>query len=105
MGAQNNCVPMYRQIGLSVQVKYQKRARTELSFFKEFMKKKDITAKVNNALNLALFDLQIALTKKMKNSITRVSKELAIKIKDELKQQASVDKKVLAKETKRKKKD
>lgn len=55
------------------------------------MKKKDIRTKVQNALNLALFELQVTPSKKTKKSLTIFSKEFASQIKDELKRQAKAE--------------
>lgn len=67
------------------------------------MKKKDIKTKVQNALNLALFELQVTPSKKTKKSLTLFSKDFASQIKDELKRQAKAEVKVSQKKKKIKK--
>jgi hypothetical protein len=67
------------------------------------MKKKDIKTKVQNALNLALFELQVTPSKKTKKSLTLFSKDYASQIKDELKRQAKAEVKVTQKKKKVKK--
>lgn len=67
------------------------------------MKKKDIKTKVQNALNLVLFELQVTPSKKTKKSLTLFSKDYASQIKDELKRQAKAEVKVTQKKKKVKK--
>ena len=68
------------------------------------MKKKDIKTKVQNALNLALFELQLTPSKKTKKSLTLFSRDFASQIKDELKRQIQTEKKAVQKKKKKTKK-
>lgn len=56
------------------------------------MKKKDVKTKVENALNLTLFDLQITPSKKIKKSIALFAKEFSQRLKLEWKKQMLAEK-------------
>jgi hypothetical protein len=51
------------------------------------MKKKDVKAKIQNALNLILFELQVSPSKKIKKSISEFSQEFSVRLKDDWKKQ------------------
>jgi hypothetical protein len=67
------------------------------------MKKKEIRTKIQNALNLALFEIQLLPSGKIKKTITGFSREFASKIKEEMKEQIRTEKKVNKKAKKAKK--
>ncbi|HEY0742097.1 MAG TPA: hypothetical protein VGD40_11575 [Chryseosolibacter sp.] len=58
------------------------------------MKKKEIKAKLISALNATLFELQVTPTKRIKKSIDGFSKDLASRVKDDLKSQEKAEKKL-----------
>lgn len=67
------------------------------------MKKKDVKTKVQNALNLTLFELQVSPSKKIKKSIAEFSKEFSNRLKAEWKKQM-LEQKASEKATKKSKK-
>jgi hypothetical protein len=71
----------------------QKEAPASFSFLNPIMKKKDIRTKIENALTLALFELQFSPSKKVKKGIAEFSKNLSARLKDEWKKQLDAEKK------------
>lgn len=51
------------------------------------MKKKDVKNKIQNALNLIVFELQVSPSKKIKKSIIEFSKEFSARLKADWKEQ------------------
>jgi SMC interacting uncharacterized protein involved in chromosome segregation len=67
------------------------------------MKKKEIKTKIQNALNFALFEIQLTPSRKIKKSITEFSEHFTTRIKAEMKAQIRSEKELGKKSKKTKK--